>query len=38
MSEWMAGTPKDVLQTNLGVSAAVVEKLPRQSVFVVGRH
>lgn len=34
MSEWMAGTPRDVLQTNLGVSAAVVEKLPKQSVFV----
>jgi oxalate decarboxylase len=34
LSEWLAGNPLDVLETNLGLSAEVAAKLPRKTVFV----
>ncbi len=34
MSEWMAGTPKDVLKTNLGIRDDVAAKLPQGTVFL----
>ncbi|MBX3379982.1 MAG: cupin domain-containing protein [Phycisphaeraceae bacterium] len=34
MSEWIAGTPRDVLKTNLGLTGETVEKLPKGTVFL----
>jgi oxalate decarboxylase len=34
LSEWLAGNPLDVLETNLGLSAEVAARLPRKTVYV----
>jgi len=35
LSEWLAGNPNDVLETNLGVSEDLVKKLPKAKLFDV---
>jgi len=37
LSEWIAGNPNDVLETNFGVDAAFVEQLPQHKLFGVPR-
>ena len=34
LAEWIAGQPADVLQTNLGLPADQVAKLPREDIFI----
>lgn len=34
LSQWIAGNPVEVLATNFGQPAAVIEKFPRQDVFI----
>jgi oxalate decarboxylase len=34
LSEWIAGNPPDVLATNFGQPASLVEKFPRRDVFI----
>jgi oxalate decarboxylase len=35
ISEWIAGNPKDVLRTNLGIPLEVVNELPEKKLFMV---
>lgn len=35
LSEWLAGNPKDVIATNLGIEQALVNKLPQTKLFAV---
>lgn len=35
LSQWLAGNPKDVLETNLGVGSYIVDKLPKNLLFAV---
>ena len=35
LSEWLAGNPKDVLVTNLGINSNLVNKLPQQKQFAI---
>ncbi len=35
LSEWLAGNPKDVLATNFGVGAELINKLPQRKLFAV---
>jgi len=34
-SEWLAGNPKDVLTTNLGVDKSIIDQLPQHKLFGV---
>ncbi|MCE7042500.1 hypothetical protein [Dyadobacter sp. CY312] len=35
LSEWLAGNPKDVIETNFGVHADLTNKLPQRKLFAV---
>jgi oxalate decarboxylase len=37
LSQWLAGNPPDVLATNFGKPAALVEEFPHRDVFIAGR-
>jgi oxalate decarboxylase len=34
LSEWLASNPEDVLLTNMGVSKTVIDKLPKNKLFI----
>ena len=36
LSEWIAGQPADVLETNLGLPSDLVAQLPPKDVFISG--
>ena len=38
LSQWIAANPADVLATNFGQQAELIEKFPHQDVFVTGRN
>ena len=38
LSQWIAGNPPDVLATNFGKPASLVEKLPRKDVFIADKE
>jgi oxalate decarboxylase len=38
LSEWMAGSPADVLATNFGKPAALFEKFPCRDVFIADKE
>ncbi|EHQ24888.1 cupin domain-containing protein [Mucilaginibacter paludis] len=35
LSQWLAGNPKDVIATNLGIGEAIVDKLPQRKLFAI---
>ena len=38
LTQWIAGNPADVLATNFGQTAELVEKFPHRDVFVAGKN
>jgi oxalate decarboxylase len=35
LSEWLASNPNDLLETNFGIFAGTVNKLPQNKLFIV---